>query len=170
MEYYCAMVLTGEEKKFKEYACREFSQTNPEAQFYYFERKLFTKKRGWFLGSLFPGYVFFCVERLTADFFTRLKKVKGFCRILPRNDEPLEITGAALEELSFLIKNGEVMDVSKVLFLPNQLVKAVSGPLKGYEGKIVMVNKKKKQITVQSTLTNDGKKFDLLYEDVEVVE
>ncbi|MBO4859284.1 MAG: hypothetical protein J5527_12310 [Treponema sp.] len=54
--------------------------------------------------------------------------------------------------------------------MPGQKIKAVSGPLVGLEGNIVAVNRKKKQITVQSTLTQDGKRFDLLYEDVDEVE
>ena len=66
-----------------------------------------------------------------------------------------------------MIQNGEVLGISKVQFLPGQNVKAISGPLKGYEGSVVMVNKKKKIITVRSLLTKDGKMFDLNYEEAE---
>ena len=69
--------------------------------------------------------------------------------------------------LKLFIKNGEHWGISKVLFIPGQKIKAISGPLVGLEGHIVAVNRKRKQITVQSSLTQDGKKFDLLYEDVE---
>ena len=40
----------------------------------------------------------------------------------------------------------------------------------GLEGNIYMVNKKRKRITITSSLSPDGKHFDLFYEDVEVLE
>lgn len=168
------MVLTGEEKSFKEAVTtaaaseKEAKPEFPESKFYIFERKLKNRARGWFEAPLFPGYVFFGVESLTPEFFETLHSTKGFCRILYDNQYPVKITGTALEELKLFIQNGEHWGISKVLFVPGQKIKAVSGPLVGLEGHIVAVNRKKKQITVQSSLTQDGKRFDLLYEDVEV--
>lgn len=167
MNYYCIMVLTGEEKKFKERAINDLGNVYPEAKFYFFERKLHTRRRGWFIGTLFPGYLFLEVEELSADFFYRLRKIDGFCRILPNNQNPYIIQGVALEELKFLINNGEMLGISKLRFMPGQTIKVISGPLKGYEGNIVRVNKKQKRVTVRSSLTPDGKTFDLNYEEVE---
>ena len=164
MEYYCIMIQTGEEKAFREAALKAV-----DAKIYSFERKLYTKRRGWFTAPLFSGYVFIEVSELTASIFENLKKTSGFCRILRDNQNPVKITGNALEELKLFIRNGENWGISKVQFLPGQKILAVSGPLKGLEGNIVAVNKKKKQITVQSSLTFDGKKFDLLYEDAGMV-
>lgn len=170
MEYYCIMVLTGEEKKFKERALEAFRDCYPTAQFYFFERKLFTKKRGWFDAPLFPGYLFFSVEAFSREFFDMLRKIKGFCRVLPENQEPQQIKGDALDELKLFIGKGEHWGISRLQFAPGQKIKAISGPLVGYEGNIVMVNKKRKQITVQSSLTGTAMRFDLKYEDAEKVE
>ncbi|QTQ11284.1 KOW motif-containing protein [Treponema parvum] len=161
------MIFTGEEKNFKEKATEILKEKYPSVNFYYFQRKMYTEKRGWFLGTLFTGYLFFQIEELTADFFTELRAIKGFCRILRDNRKPTRITGSALEELKFLIKNGEVLGVSKVQFLPNQKIKAIAGPFVGYEGNIVKVNQKQKRITVRSLLIDNGLTFDLKYEDVE---
>lgn len=169
MEYYCVMVLTGEEKTFKKAASQALMEIDPMAQFYYFERKLFTEKRGWFNGPLFSGYIFLGVQSLTPQVFSKLKSIKGFMRILRDNTDPTRITGTALEELKFLIQNGEVLGVSKLQFLPNQKVKAISGPFVGYEGQIVMINRKKRRITVKSLLANGTTTFDLKYEEVEEV-
>lgn len=163
------MVCIGKEKKFKEQALKEFNESYPTAQFYFFERKLYTRRRGWFDGTLFPGYLFFGVEELNSDFFYKLKKLNGFCRILPDNQNPYSIQGIALEELKSLINNGEMLGISKIKFIPGQSIKVISGPLKGYEGNVVRVNKKQKRITVCSFLTPDGKTFDLNYEEVECV-
>ena len=167
MEYYCIMIFTGEEEKFKNKATEILKEKYPSVRFYYFQRKMYTKRRGWFLGSLFSGYLFFQIEELTTDFFTELRAIKGFCRILRDNQNPTRITGSALEELKFLINNGEVLGVSKIRFFPNQKIKAIAGPFVGYEGNIVKVNKKQKRITVRSLLTNNGLTFDLKYEEVE---
>ena len=104
---------------------------------------------------------------MTADFFTELRAIKGFCRILRDNQNPTRITGSALEELKLLIHNGEVLGVSKIRFLPNQKIKAIAGPFVGYEGNIVKVNKKQKRITVRSSLANNSLTFDLKYEELE---
>ncbi len=170
MEYYCVMVLTGEEKSFKQKALEALQKDYPAIAFYFFERRLFTKNRGWFDAPLFPGYLFLSIDELTIDFFTALKKIKGFCRILPDNQAPRIITGPALEELKLFIKNGEHWGISKLTFSPGQKIKAISGPLVGFEGNIVMVNKKRKQITVQSNITGSSVRFDLKYEDAESVE
>ena len=157
------MVLTGQEKSFKQAAAAAL----PQSRFYIFERRLHNRRRGWFEAPLFPGYVFFEVDSLTPQFFESLRSINGFCRILYDNQHPTQINGQSLEELKLFMKNGEHWGISKVLFVPGQKIKAVSGPLVGLEGQIVAVNRKKKQITVQSSLTQDGKRFDLLYEDVE---
>ncbi|WP_022932656.1 transcription termination/antitermination NusG family protein [Treponema bryantii] len=159
----------GRRKAFRDAATEALKEYFPSAQFFSFERKLYTKRRGWFEAPLFPGYVFFGVEELSADFFKALRQIKGFCRILRDNKNPECIMGEALEELRIFIHNGEHWGISKVQFLPGQKIKAIAGPLVGLEGHIVAINKKKKQITVQSSLTLDGKRFDLLYEDAEVV-
>lgn len=170
MEYYCVMVLTGEEKQFKERALKEFKETYPDTQFYFFERQLFTKNRGWFDAPLFPGYLFFSVEKFTPEFFAILRKISGFCRVLPDNQEPQQIKGESLDELRLFITKGEHWGISKLQFTLGQKIKAISGPLVGFEGNIVMVNKKRRQVTVQSNLTGAAVRFDLKYEDAEKVD
>ncbi|MCH5295983.1 MAG: hypothetical protein J1F14_08820 [Treponema sp.] len=170
MEYYCVMVLTGEEKSFKARASEALGNLDPDVRFYFFERSLYTERRGWFLGALFSGYLFFQVRRLTPEILSVLRGIKGFCRILRDNQNPTMIQGDTLQELRFLIDNGEVLGVSRVQFLPGQKIKAVSGPLVGYEGQIKFVNKKKRRVTVCSLLADGGVTFDLKYDEVEATE
>ena len=169
MEYYCVMVKTGEEEAFKKAAEQACCEYYPSSRFYSFQRKLCTNQGKYFDVPLFPGYAFFGIEELRPEFFEILRKVKGFCRILYDNHNPVKLAGTALEELNLFIHNGEHWGISKVQFLPGKVIKAMSGPLVGLEGKIIAVNKKKKRVTVQSSLMPDGKRFDLLYEDVEMV-
>ena len=110
------------------------------------------------------------MEELTTEFFTALRHVKDFCRILRDNANPVKFTGTALEELKLFIHNGEHWGISQVQFLPGKKIRVISGPLDGLEGNIYKVNKKCKRITIESSLTSDGKRFDLFYEDVELVQ
>ena len=166
MEYYCIMVLTGEEKNFKAQATTALEQGGFPSSLYFFERKLYTPRRGWFLGALFPGYLFLQTPALTPQCMTILRKQKGFCRILRDNQNPTRLTGDALRELRFLVTNGEILDVSRLQFLAGQKIKVVSGPLAGYEGHIKCVNRKQKRVTVRSLLADGGVTFDLKYEEV----
>ncbi len=163
------MVFTGEENAFRQKLLDALLPEYPLTQCYSFERMLYTPKRGWFHGILFPGYVFIGLEELNPVILAKLKTIKGFCKLLQSNQSPTQIKGAALNELKFLMTTGGMLGVSTVEFLPDQTIKVVSGPLQGYEGNIVCVNKKRKQITVRSLLTEDGRTFDLKYEDVERV-
>lgn len=170
MEYYCAMVMTGCERSFKAFAKELFHEDFPSAEFFFFERKMRTNQGKWFDAPLFPGYIFFSVDSLSKEFFTRLRKISGFCRVLPDNAAPLKITGSALDELKLFIKNGENWGISKVKFLPGKQIRVSSGPLCGMEGMIYKVNKKRKRITVYSSLVSGSMKFDLFYEDVDLVD
>ena len=170
MEWYCLMVRTGCEARFKERAGAALAARGIEGQLYFFRRK-FSRGRGESIElPLFPGYLFLQVEELGAELFGLLKGVRDFCRILPGNAEPRSIRGDALEELRLLMGHGELLGISRVVFLPGEKIRAVSGPLVGLEGSVYKVNKKKRRITVVSSLSPDGKKFDLLYEDAELLE
>ena len=170
MEFYCVMVKTGEEETFKKAAEEELSESFPECKFYSFQRKLRTNQGKVFDAPLFPGYAFFCIDLLNQKFIEEIKKVRGFYRILYDNNNPVKLYGKALEEMQLFIRNGEHWGISRLQFLPGKTIRAISGPLVGLEGKIIAVNKKKKRVTVQSTLLEDGKRFDLLYEDAEICE
>ncbi len=117
--------------------------------------------------AIFPGYIFLEVENLSPQFLEILKKVKGFCKILHDNQNPQEIKGDDLKELELFLKNGELWGISKLKFSQGQKVKVISGPLVGFEGNIVRVNRKRKQVTVLSNLTGFSMKFDLKFEEVE---
>lgn len=163
------MVKTGEEKSFKIRVLEKLKDFYPSLQIYNFEREMYTEKRGWYKRSLFPGYLFIGIEKLTPVFMAALKKQVGFYRFLKDNKEPTIIVGRALEELKFLLTTGETLGVSVVQFLPDQKIKAISGPFVGYEGKIVAVNRKKKRITVRSALILNSTTFDLKFEEVDVL-
>lgn len=170
MEYYCLMVRTGAEADFKERATRALADHGVNAILHFFQRRLRKGKGEYYDAALFPGYLFLEVEKLTTEIVGLVRKVKDFYRLLPSTGQPQEIRGAALDELKLFMGHGGYLGVSRVIFLPGKRIRAISGPLVGMEGSVWKVNKKKRQITVISSLSPDGKKFDLLYEEAQLLE
>lgn len=165
MEFYCIMVKTGTEEAFKERASLALKDDFPDAKFFFFKHTLRSNRGEYFEKPVFPGYIFLETEKLTAQFFSVLRKQKDFYMVLRDNTNPTKITGESLAELRIFIHNGEKWGVSKVNVLPGMKIQAVSGPFMGLEGRVYKINRKKKVITIISSLTPDGKKIDLLYED-----
>ncbi len=58
MEYYCLLVKTSEEEKFKGVALEKLSLTDFTVDFYFFQRSLKTNQGKVFENPLFPGYIF----------------------------------------------------------------------------------------------------------------
>lgn len=170
MEYYCLMVRTGAEASFKEQATKTLADHGVNATLHFFQRRLRRGKGEYYDAALFPGYLFLQVEGLTVEIVGLLRRVKDFYRLLPATGQPQEIRGAALDELKLFMGHGGYLGVSRVVFLPGKRIRAISGPLVGMEGSVWKVNKKKRQITVVSSLSPDGKKFDLLYEEAQLLE
>lgn len=169
MEYYCLMVRTGEEEKFKKKAVEVFEPQECGIKFYYFQRTLKTNKGVVYEKPLFPGYLFFQIENLTPQVVQILKKIDGFIRILIDTIDPIKILGEQLEELRLFMTHGEHLGISKVEFLPGQNLRVISGPLMGLEGKVYKVNKKRGRITIISSLCNDDRRIDLAFECVQPV-
>ena len=88
-------------------------------------------------------------------------------RILRDNSDPVRISGESLRELEIFVRHGEHWGISRVRFTPDMRVRAVSRPFVGLEGMVYKVNWKRRTITIVTSLTPDGKRIDLLYEDAE---
>ena len=170
MEYYCIMVKTGEEEAFKKRATLAMQDDFPDAKFFFFYHMRKSNRGEFYERPMFVGYVFLQIEKLTPEFFSILRKVEGFIRLLRDNSDPTKFAGSALDELKLFIRNGEHWGVAKVKFTPDQKVRAISGFFEGLEGYVYRINHKKKTITITTSLTMTSKRIDVLYEEVEAVE
>lgn len=65
---------------------------------------------------------------------------------------------------------GEHLSLSKLYFEEGRRIVVTEGPLQGFEGCIIAVNKKRRRITVQLDLFEQVKKIDLMYEDAEKID
>ena len=117
--------------------------------------------------ALFPGYVFMETEKLERATIEALKKVNGFYHFLADNSAPQKLQGSDLTYYSTFRSNGEVMGISRARFDENQRIKIVEGPLLGFEGKIIRVNKRCQRVTVEIDILGGSKRVDLCYTDAQ---
>ncbi len=168
MYYYCAMVKTGGEEVFKKDFYRLCSDRFCGVNAYFLKRKV--KLNGRLKGQseqkpLFPGYVFISVPEPCDDFFLTVKSCINFFHFLNSNTDIQELKGKDLGYLSRLLAYGEVSGLSKVKFDENDRIQIVSGPLEGFKGNIIRVDRRRQRVTVSIDMCGISS-FDLCYEVV----
>lgn len=170
VDYYCIMVKTGGEEEFKKSAEMIASSISPDIKFWYFKRKMIEggKRAGEEVDHpLFPGYIFMQSPVMDNKIYLEIKKAKNFYHFLPKNQNIQAMRGKDLEYLAILIKNGEIADVSKASFDANDRIVIHEGPLAGFAGNIIRVNRRKRRATVSIDLCGSISTFDLSYELLE---
>ena len=170
MDYYVLQVYTGDEERYMELADPEIRGS---ARLMWPRRQLIIRKRGVrkkVLAPLFPGYLFLETEDLTPMMIRALKRISGFVRVLESNQDPRPLSGRDLELVRHFLGFGEIVRESKVIFDENRRIEVVEGPLKGLEGRIVKVDKRKGRAKVRLDLYSDSFLVDLGFEIMNVAE
>ncbi|MDE5899370.1 MAG: hypothetical protein K2H09_08940 [Treponemataceae bacterium] len=166
MKYYCMMVRTGEEERFKQSALEELRGGFPQFSAYVFRKKMRTNKGLFFEQTMFPGYIFCGLPRLEAEVVSRLKALRGFCRFLMSNTDIRPLAGESLSVFENFLRCGESLGLSRLKFEPGRRIVVIDGPLKGLEGNVIAVNKRQRRVTVRLDMMGCVSKVDMCYEDV----
>ena len=117
---------------------------------------------------VFPSYIFWETEDPDPNTREMLRKLPGFGRFIKNETgELIALRDGDRMIISSLTVDGEVARKSQVVFDTNKRVKVLNGPLKGNEGSIVKVDKRKHRVTVEIKLYDKRFKIDLEYEEVE---
>ena len=136
------------------------------AKITFFKKKMRDSQKKEYEEALFPGYCFMTATSFCPQIAGAAKKSKNFYHFLDSNKAIRALQGNDKEILSNLLKFGEVQGISKAYFTEDQKIVVSEGPLAGFEGKIVMVNRKRGRATVQVDLCNNTIKFDLAFEEI----
>lgn len=166
MKYYCLMVRTGEEERFKQNALEALRDDFPLFSAYFFRKKMRTNKGLFFEQALFPGYVFCGIARLEAEIVARVRRLHGFCRFLMSNTDIRPLAGESLSVFENFLRCGENLGLSRLKFEPGRRIVVTGGPLKGLEGNIIAVNKRQRRVTVRLDMMGCVSRVDMCYEDV----
>lgn len=176
MEYYCLMVKSGSEETFKksfDEALQKSRFTDKplnEAKVTFFKKRMKNSKKVEYEQALFPGYVFMSTEALDTALVNATKKCRAFYHFLNNNADIQRLRGQDMEYLRNLLRFGESQGISKAYFDQNQRIVIKSGPLTGFEGKIIKVNRKRGRATVKIDLCNNEIKFDLAFDEIQSAE
>lgn len=159
MKYYAIQVKTRGEEKYLKLAEELIEEYNSEhfsdLALLWPRRKFMIRKMGKSSNSLepiFPGYIFLRAQAIEPKLYWGLKTISGFYRFLPSNNAIKPIEGRDHSLLLQFLTSGEIIGPSPVYFDENDRIVVVSGPLKGYEGSIVKVDRRKQRVKVRLTL------------------
>jgi transcriptional antiterminator NusG len=118
------------------------------------------------LHPVFPGYIFFETEALDPELRWKIRRVEGFYRFLSETSNPQPLADSDRQLLLRFISFGKAADISKVTFDENQRIVVLEGPLKGLEGLIVRVDRRRGRAKVKLDLCETGFMIDFGFEAV----
>jgi transcriptional antiterminator NusG len=168
--YYVVQVRTRTEKEYIQRA--EPVTVSAESRLVWPRRALKIRKGGAWretIAPIFPGYVFLEAEGIPVGLYQSMKKIPGFIRFLRNNQNITPLNKQDSDLLLHFLSFGETVDKSKVYFDVNNRICAVSGPLKGLEGKVVKVDRRKGRAKVKLDLCENSFLVDFGFEDIEKV-
>lgn len=171
MTLYALQVQTGQEEEFQRKAKRLLPEGN---SFVLPRRRLSIRKRGKtkeVMATVFPGYVFLSSgeseDKGIGSAFWSIRRVTGFLRFLPSNESIHPLCERDIQLIRHFMSFGEIAEKSKVSFDDNDRIVVHSGPLKGYEGQIVKVDKRKGRAKLRIFFCNSDMLVDLGFELME---
>jgi transcription termination/antitermination protein NusG len=168
MNYYVIHVLTGAEDDFARRLAPAIGKERliSPKKLMPIRRRGVTRKE---LQTIFPGYLFIQSDSIVdeGDVYWAIRKTEGFIRFLRQSSSPTPISEKDLALLRRFISFGKVADTSKVIFDENDRIVVVEGPLKGLEGRIVKVNRRKGRARITIDIYDSSHVIDLGFEVVE---
>jgi transcriptional antiterminator NusG len=166
MAWYVLQVMTGKETEFRSLARTRVS-ADRSATLYIPTRRLPIRRGGKVRledKPIFPGYLFANVQELLPTIVGAYRRVPGFVRWLGDENGPIALADKDLEVLQILMGYGELLGISRAKFDPDQRIQVVDGPLKGLEGRIIRVDKRKQRARVRLDMYSDSFEVDFGYE------
>jgi len=169
MEYFAIQVWTGKEDEFAE---RVGSDQRMNSTVIVPKKAIQTRRRGKIRQEqkpLFPGYIFLVTDTLELEALQRwiLRTTTYFVRALPNTREPLPVKEKDRRLLAHFMSFGKVADISKVSFDADQRIIVLDGPLKGLEGLIIKVDKRKCRAKVRLDMCENSFLVDLGFEVID---
>jgi transcriptional antiterminator NusG len=170
MNYFAVQVRTRDEGKFMTLA-EKHGAVQP-LQLIFPRRMLKIRRRGRYrqeLAPLFPGYIFLFGNVVPPETYWRIKRIPGFFRFLKSNHDIQPLAGEERELLVHFLSYGEIVKSSTVIFDENSRIQVLNGPMKGLEGRIVKVDKRKGRAKIKLDMYGDSFLVDVGIEIIEKI-
>jgi transcriptional antiterminator NusG len=170
MTFYVIQVRSQKMRQYLNVLKKQLDESN--GKILWPRRNLRIRRKGkWIneLSPIFPGYLFLETAVITPATYNTCKNIPGFIRFLKDNYHITPLSGRDKEIVMHFLKLGEVVGSSLATFDENQKVRIISGPLKGLEGRIIKVNKRKKRIKLKLELYENSFYIDFSFESIETI-
>lgn len=170
MNYYVVQVRTGEEEQF----LRRVRPSIDDAgvRILWPRRRLSIRRRGrthQVMAPIFPGYVFAECAEIDKELYWIVRRTDGFLRFLPDNHNVQPLAPGDRKLLLHFLSFGEVVEKSTVSFTNDARIHVLEGPLKGLEGRIVKVDRRKGRARVKLDLYNESFLVDFGFQSMQPV-
>jgi transcriptional antiterminator NusG len=173
IRYYTIQVKTGFEKRFM----RFYGALYPEKPLalHFLQKELPRRKLGIIrkkTSALLPGYIFveLMENRSIREYYWELRRTPNFFRFLVSNRDIRPLAGNELDVIRYLLeRTSPVAGISRVKFDENSRIMVLEGPLKGFEGRIIKVDKRKGRARVQLDLYSESHWIDLAFEVITTI-
>lgn len=162
---YVLRVTSGKEKNCIDFMKKYYSEIS--SNFYFPERELLILRKGCKvkeLKPLFPGYVFYETRKINSEEITIINDYSYFISFLPKGSDPRPVLKNEEIVLKTLFNFGSIIEVSKVQFDENKKIFVKRGPMKGLEGRIVKVDRRKNRVKIKFDLYESPFLIDLGFE------
>ena len=168
-QYFALQVTARREARFLTGA-RRLVEDYPGVNLFWPRRSLRIRRAGrWreMLQPIFPGYLFLEAQGIDGDLYHGLRGLPGFLRFLPSNRDVQPISERDARPLARLLRYGEVVRKSLAVFDENNRIRIVEGPLKGLEGLIVKVDRRKGRAKIKLDLYDESRLVDFGFTSLE---
>ena len=158
MKWYALHVLTNSEIDIKNYLMKKgYKSLVPR-------RQLRERRKGiWVTAekTLFPGYVF-VYSAMDVNEYYMISGISGVVTILrgaSNYPEPLSVDEAL--QLQKLTQESDLVGMSDIIIESGNMVKVINGPLFGYEGSIIKVDRRRQRAKVRFTIVGKETEVEL---------
>ena len=170
MQYFIIQVASGKEQTFIDNVRKFAPQLMEKHNFIYLTRELTIRRQGQTLTQvqpMFPSYIIMqTVNEVDSFTLAALKKVPEFYHFLNSNTDIVPLGAHDLQIIQHFLGLGPKIGSSLVRFDDNDRIVVIEGPLKGFEGSIIKVDKRKKRARICVDFGGTAHTMDLRFEDI----
>ena len=168
MAFFVIQVRTGKEQQYIKQAVKVLQP--PRQRLLWPRRALRIRRQGEWkdsVAAIFPGYLFLQADSNSPPLYGALKRISGFLRYLKDNHNIEPLNARDREILLHFLSYGEIVQRSKVYFDKDNRIRVISGPLKGMEGRVVKVDRRKGRARIRLELYEDSFLIDFGFDALE---
>ena len=171
MQYYIIQVATGREQAFIDNLKKLEPDLGRAHNFIYLTRELNIRRKGIWrkeLQPVFPSYIIMqTTQVIDAKTIQLLKAQPDFYHFLKSNTQITPLAGTDLEIIQHFLGLGPRIGPSLVRFDEDDRIVVIEGPLKGIEGSIIKVDRRKQRAKIRVDFAGSAHTMDLSFEDIE---